>query len=137
MRATIHQLLSQDVGLTAFIPTERWFEQGAVIDVPVKPFAILRWISPVAGNARQSYAHQLQVQVYDNRGSYKRIDKILGGPYRSGGVWALLAGIANLDGPDGRVTQADYLGAAGDDVDVDFKANTKYSSWQIIGRTTS
>lgn len=137
MRATIHQLLTGDAGLTALIPAERWIQQGAVLDVPRKPFVVLRWIAPVAGAARGGFLYQLQVQVHDHRGTYTDIDKILGGPHRTGGVWPLLDGVANLEGPDGRVTECDYLGTSGDDVDVDFKTNTKYSSWQIIGRTTS
>lgn len=137
MKATIHQLITGSAPLTALIPTERWYTAGSVVDVPIKPFAILRWITPVAGAAKQTYAHQLRVEVYDNRGSYQEIGRILGGPHRSGGVFPLLAGISDLVGPDGRVTMADYLGESGDDVNVDYKANMRYSSWQIIGRTTS
>lgn len=137
MRATIHQLLSSDAGLTTLVPAVRWFQHGAVIDVPAKPFVVLQWLSPVGGDARGTFAHQLQVRAYGERGSYVPLDRILGGPHRSGGVYPLLAGLMNLDGPDGRVTQCDYLGTSGDDVDVDYRANMKYSSWQIIGRTTS
>lgn len=137
MRKTIHQLLTGDAGLTALIPTERWFQHGSVPDSPRKPFAVVQWLSPVSGDARGSFAHQLQVRIYGERGSYLPIDRILGGPHRSGGVYPLLAGVMNLDGPDGRVTQCDYLGTSGDDNDVDYKANVKWSSWQIIGRTTA
>lgn len=137
MRATIHQLLSGHASLTPLIPTDRWFQAGNVLDVPRKPFATLRWLAPVAGDARGSFSHQLQVAVYDKRASYSDIDRILGGPHRSGGVYPLLAGIIQLEGPDGRVTQADYLGDSGDQEDIDYKANFKYSSWQITGRTTS
>lgn len=137
MRATIHTLIVGTPSLTALIPAERWFQRGAVIDVPVKPFAVLQWISPVAGNAKGTFAHQLRVAVYDERQSYKRIEQILGGPHRSGGLYPVLAGIADLVGVDGRVIQADYLGESGDDVDIDYKANMKYSSWQIAGRITS
>lgn len=136
MRKTIHQLLTSDAALTALIPTLRWFQHGAVEDVPKKPFAVLQWLSPVSGDARGTFAHQLQVRVYGERGSYLPIDKILGGPHRSGGVYPILAGVMDLVGIDGRVVQCDYLGTSGDDVDVDYKANMKYSSWQIIGRTT-
>lgn len=136
MRATIYQLLTGTPSLTALVPKERWFQLGSVIDVPRKPFAILQWISPVAGDARGSFAHQLQVRIYDDRGTYTDIDRILGGPHRSGGVYPILASVTNLVGPDGRVGQCDYLGTSGDDVDIDYKANMKYSSWQIMGRTT-
>lgn len=136
MRATLHGLLVADASLTAVIPTERWFQAGSVIDVPPLPFAILRWISPVAGDARGTWSHQFQVAIFDKRGSYNRIDQLLGGPYRSGGVYAVLDGIAGATGSDGYIAQADYLGDSGDDVNIDYKANTKFSSWQIAGRST-
>jgi hypothetical protein len=136
MRKTVRNLIVADASLTAVIPPERWYQLGAVVDVPEKPYAVLQWITPVAGDARGTFAHQFQVRIYDKRGSYERIDALLGGPYRTGGVYAVLAGILDVTGVDGRVVQADYLGTSGDDVDIDSKSNVKYSSWQIIGRTT-
>lgn len=137
MRATVRDLLIADAALTALIPSERWYQAGAVLDVPLKPFAVLRWLSPVAGGAAGTFAHQFQVHIHDERGSYKRIDEILGGPYRAGGVYPILAGIAGTGGTDGYVAQADYLGDSGDQEDEGFRSNTKFSSWQVIGRITS
>ena len=136
MRATVHQLLTGVGALTAVIPTERWFQLGDVIDVPQLPFAILRWLSPVQSDSG-AQLHQLQIAVYDRRGSYAQIDRLLGGPYQllTPSIYSVLNGIGGLTGVDGYVTQADYLGHSGDDVDIDFKANTKYSSWQIAGRS--
>lgn len=135
MRATIHQLLVGVPQLTAVIPTERWFQFGSVPDVPKKPFAILKWLSPVRSNSGASM-HQLQVVIYDDHGSYKRIDDLLGDQYKSGvTVYSVLAGVAGLSGPDGYVAQADYLGHSGDNMDSDYKANMKFSSWQIAGRS--
>ena len=137
MRQTIHQLLTSQIGLIAVVPASRWFSPGAVIDMPPKPYVILRWLAPVGGDARGTFAHQLQVIVHDKRGSYDQIEELLGGPHRTGGVYPVLKNITDYVGPDGRISQADYLGDSGDDVDVDQKSNTKYSSWQIAGRTTS
>jgi hypothetical protein len=135
MRGTIYQLLVGTAALTAVIPTERWFQLGAVKDVPPLPFAILKWLSPVRSDSGADM-HQLQVAIYDKRGSYKKIDDLLGAPYRAGtSVYAVLSGVMDLTGVDGYVAQADYLGHSGDDVDVDFKANMKFSSWQIAGRS--
>ena len=135
MRATVHQLLTSTAELTAVIPTERWFQLGSVIDVPPMPFAILKWLSPVRSNSGTDM-HQLQVAIYDRHGSYKRIDDLLGGPFKTGvSVYSVLSAVAGLTGPDGYVAQADYLGHSGDDVDVDYKAGTKFSSWQIAGRS--
>lgn len=135
MRATIHQLLTGVPQLTAVIPTERWFQFGSVQDNPKLPFAILQWLSPVRSNSG-SDMHQLQVRIYDKHGSYTLIDDLLGDRYKAGiTVYSTLAGIAGLTGPDGYVAQADYLGHSGDDVDVDYKAGVKFSSWQIAGRS--
>jgi len=135
MRATVHGLLVAEASLTAVIPTERWYQVGSAPDVPEMPFAILRWLSPVAGDARGAWSHQLQVAIFDRRGSYSRIEDLLGGPYRSGGVYPILEGIAGVTGSDGYIAQADYLGDSGDDVNIDYKANTKHSMWQIAGRS--
>jgi len=135
MRGTIHQLLIGTGALTAVIPTERWYQFGAVTDVPPLPFAILKWLSPVRSNSGADM-HQLQVVIYDKRGSYKKIDDLLGSPYKTGtSVYSVLSAVAGLTGADGYVAQADYLGHSGDDLDVDYKANMKFSSWQIAGRS--
>jgi len=135
MRKTIRDLLIATPQLTAFIPTERWFQLGAVEDNPELPFAILQWLSPVRSNSGADMS-QLQVRIYDRRGSYKKIDAALGGPYlATPSVFTVLSGIMDLTGADGYIAQADYLGHSGDDVDVDYKANLKFSSWQIAGRS--
>lgn len=134
MRATVRNLLIADAALTAFIPTQRWFQVGNVLDVPTKPFAILRWITPVAGDAAGTFAYQLRVELYDDRGSYKDIDAALGGRYLTGGVYSILSAVMDHTGSDGYIGQADFLGNSGDDVNTDYRANFKYSSWQIMGR---
>jgi hypothetical protein len=135
MRATVRDLLIGTPALTAFIPPERWFQAGAVLDTPRFPFAILRWISPVRSASGRDMK-QLQVAVYDRRSTYQTIDKILGGPDRLlvPSVYSVLAGAAGVTGSDGYIAQADYLGNSGDQEDVDYKANLMFSSWQIAGR---
>jgi len=135
MRGTVHDLLVGVPQLTAVIPTTRWFQFGSVTDVPPLPFAILKWLSPVRSNSGADL-HQLQVAIYDKRGSYKKIDDLLGAPYKAGiSIYSVLSSVMDVTGADGYVAQADYLGHSGDNVDVDFKANTKFSSWQIAGRS--
>jgi hypothetical protein len=135
MRATIRDLIISDGALTALIPSERWFSPGGLTDVPLKPFAVLRWLSPVASNAKSGFMHQLRVDVHDERGSYDRIEQILGDPYRGGGVYAVLDGILGVTGSDGYVGQCDYLGHSGDQEEPEYGSNYKFSSWQILGRT--
>ena len=135
MRATVRDLLISTPQLVALIPAERWFQAGAVLDIPVFPFAVLRWISPVRSPSG-SDAKQLQVAVHDARGSYDRIDKILGEPYRTGvSVYSILSEAVGVSGSDGYLAQADYLGNSGDQEDIDYKSNMMFSSWQIAGRS--
>jgi hypothetical protein len=135
MRQTIQQSLVGDPTLTALVPSERWFQAGAVADRPEFPFVVVRWISPVRSDARSQFLHQLRIDVHDGRGDYSRIDRILGGPHKSGGVYANLQGIVGLVGVDGYVTCCDYLGDSGDQEDPDYVSNFMYSSWQVIGRS--
>lgn len=134
MRATVRDLFVNNGALTALVPSERWFQAGDVKDVPRKPFVILRWLSPVRSDSG-SDLHQLQVAAYDERGSYQRIDRLLGGPFQATpSVYSVLAGVMGTGGLDGYVAEATYLGHSGDQEDIDYKANMKFLSWQIIGR---
>jgi hypothetical protein len=136
MRRTVRDLIVANGTLTAVIPTERWYSPGGVLDHPVFPFAILRWIAPVSGAAKGSFSHQLRIDVHDRRGSYDRIEAVLGGPYRSGGVYPIIAGIAGVTGVDGYIGQTDFLGDSGDQEDEVYGSNYKFLSWQIMGRST-
>jgi hypothetical protein len=130
MRATIHQLLIGSAALTALIPPERFFQAGSVLDVPVKPFVVERWLAPVRGAGKQTYLKQLQVFVHDERGDYTLIDEFLKelGP--------VLSGVTNLVGADGRVGCCDFLGLGGDQEDPDYNTNYSFSSWQVIGESS-
>jgi hypothetical protein len=136
MRRALRDLLVADAGLIAVIPPERWYAPGGVLDHPGFPFAILRWIAPVQLAAKGGFGHQLRVDVHDRRGSYDRIEAVLGGPYRTGGVYPLIAGILGLHGVDGYIAQADFLGESGDQEDEVYGSNYKFLSWQIMGRST-
>ncbi len=134
MRKTIWGALTASSALTAIVPAERWYEAGAVVDQPVKPFVVLRWIAPVPSNSGR-WLNQLRVDVHDERGDYSRIEQLLGNPYTGGGVYALLSGLLDYVGPDGRITQCDYLNHSGDQEDEVYGTNYKFSSWQVIGVT--
>lgn len=111
---------------------ERWYSPGAVIDQPLKPFVVLRWLAPVTGASGRPL-NQLRVDVHDQTGSYERIDALLGNPYSGGGIYDVLAGLWDYDGPDARITQCDYLGHSGDQEDEVYGTNFKFTSWQVIG----
>lgn len=133
MRATVRNLLLANATLTALVPAERWYAPGAVVDVPVKPFAVLRWLAPVASAARGRFLRQLRVDVHDTRGSYVRIQQVLGSPDKGTGVYGVLSAVSQLVGVDGRITEMNYLGNSGDQEDDTYMTNYMFSSWQVIG----
>jgi hypothetical protein len=132
MRATIRNLLVGTPALTAIVPGNRWYTPGNVVDHSPRPFVVLRWLSPVeSGGGR--LAEQLRIDVHDSRGSYARIDALLGSRHLGTGIYGVLSGIQNHVGVDGRITQADFLGHSGDQEDITYNTNMKFSSWQVIG----
>lgn len=130
MRVTMHQLLIAQATLTAIVPSARWFQAGAVIDNPPKPFVVERWLAPVPSAAKQRYLHQLRIDIHDTRGSYSRIDSFLAALY------PILSAVSNVTGADGRLTQCDFLGTGGDQEDITYQTNFSFSSWQVIGVRT-
>lgn len=135
MRATIYQAIISAPAVTALIPAERWYQAGAVVDIPPKPFGILRWLSPVPSTGSGRWLNQLRVDVHGERGDYSVLDAVLGNPYSGGPIYDVLTGLVDFTGPDGRITQCDYLNHSGDQEDEVFSTNYKFSSWQVIGVT--
>ena len=133
MRRVIRDLLIGTPSLTAIVPAERWYAAGGVVDKPVLPFVVLRWLAPVPSSAIGKHLNQLRVDVHDKRGSYTRIEQLLGNQYSGGGIYAVLSGILDLAGADGRVSVCDYLNHSGDQEDETYGTNYKFSSWQVIG----
>jgi hypothetical protein len=133
MRRTVFQLLRGTPALTAIVPTDRWKQAGNVVDVPEFPFVVLRWLAPVAGNARGTFMRQLRVELYEARGSYAKADAFLGNQHTGSGVYGVLSGLTDYVGVDGRVTETRYLGDSGDQESPEFKSNMKFSSWRMIG----
>ena len=133
MRATVRNLILATPALTAVIPSERWYAAGAVVDTPQRPFAVLRWLAPVASGARGRSLHQLRVDVHDDRGSYRRIRQVLGSPDKYDGVYGVFSQVFDHVGVDGRITEMDYVGSSGDQEDDTYQTNYMFSSWQVIG----
>lgn len=133
MRGAVRDLIIATPALTALIPEAQWYAPGAVIDTPVKPFAVLRWLAPVASGARGRFLRQLRVDVHDERGSYGRIEQVLGSPDKGDGVYGVFAAVLDHLGSDGRITEMTYLGHSGDQEDDTYMSNYKFSSWQVIG----
>lgn len=133
MRRTIRDALLASSELTALVPAARWYGAGNVLDKPPTPFVVLRWLAPVAGNATGRLMRQLRVDVHQARGSYATVDAVLGSPDLGSGVYGVLSGLQQHVGLDGRVMQCDYLGDSGDQEDVTYNTNMKFSSWRVIG----
>jgi hypothetical protein len=132
MKKTVQGLLTGSPALVAIVPAARWFRAGNVVDVPVRPFVVLRWLSPVRlGSGRD--ARQLRIDVHDERGSYTKIQALIGSRDLGTGVYGVLAPLTDYVGSDGRITQCDFLGTGGDLEDDVYKTNYSYSSWQLIG----
>lgn len=121
----MYQHLTAQSALTGIVPIPRWFQAGAVKDVPTKPFVVLRWLAPVRLAA--GFGRQLRLDVHDARGSYANIDSF------NKAAKTALAGVNDLVGPDGRITQCDYLGNGGDQEDTTYGTNYSFTSWQVIG----
>jgi hypothetical protein len=134
MRRTIYQYLTAQAELLAFAPAARWFQAGAVVDNPVKPFVVLRWLAPVpSALATGRFFNQLRVEAHDVRGTYSRIDAFLGSQHTNTGVFKYLEPLTQYTGVDGRITEATFLGHSGDQEDPTYNTNWKFSSWRVIG----
>jgi len=125
MRKTMYQFLVAQAPLLAVVPVSRWYQAGSVVDVPVKPFAVLRWLAPVP--LAVGFGRQLRLDVHDTRGSYANIDTF------NRAATAALKSVVDLVGVDGRITQCDFLGSGGDQEDDTYKTNYSFTSWQVIG----
>lgn len=86
MKKLIYTTLTTDSGLLALIPADRWLQryglgERAIPDNPVLPFALISELPAfVPGNVHETtraLTHYFQVYIYDNVGSYARIEEIL------------------------------------------------------------
>jgi hypothetical protein len=121
----MHQYLTSQSALTSIVPALRWYQAGNVVDVPQKPFVVVRWLAPVP--LAVSFGRQLRLDVHDNRGSYAHIDAF------NKAVQPILNSVIDLQGSDGRVTECSYLGNGGDQEDETYGTNYSFTSWQVIG----
>lgn len=80
-RAILYSALTGDAQLTAIVPTERIYAAGSLEGSPARPWIVIRTgdESSRLRDDRSSVASQLRasVWVYDEPGSYLRIDAIL------------------------------------------------------------
>lgn len=86
MKKLIYKTLTEDAGLITRIPANRWFQryglgERAIPDNPKLPFALISELPGfVPGNVHETsraLTHYFQVYIYDNVGSYTKIEEIL------------------------------------------------------------
>lgn len=125
MRTIVYGLVKADVTLQAETP--RWYESGSVEDAPALPFGILHY-GPRVGLHPGAQDRTLRISVYDDKGSYDRIDRIIGHLER-----VLLPQIDVTQG-DSRLTSVTWIQSSGDLDSPEYRANMRYVEFRIAGR---
>lgn len=127
MRKAVHQLLTTDPTLIGLLPAEKWFARGAVKDSPSTPFAVEAWQGVQATGRGRTGIPRLTIWVYEHRGSYDLIDKVLARSRE------LLEATFNFEYEDERIVQVDFEGSSVDLFDDVYKANARNSGFRVIG----
>ena len=127
MRKAVHQLLTTDPTLIGLLHADKWFARGAVKDSPVTPFAVEAWqgVQPV-GRGRTGIP-RLTIWVYQHRGSYDLIDKVLGR------CRELLEATYDFEHEGERIAQVDFEGSSVDLFDDVYRCNARNSGFRVIG----
>lgn len=130
MRKLVYDLLIAQSVLTDQVPAVRWYEEGAVIDTPLaRPFVILKTTGTSRNVGRFT---TLEIWVYDDRGSYTKIDNFLR-TLRSFLDTAAESSRTRSDGSVVRLVTTDWQGDSADLYDDIFRCGTRYGSWRLIG----
>jgi hypothetical protein len=137
MRALVRGLLvaalpqtTDELGLpqSADIPAERWFGSGAVLDVPPRPFAEIRFGGRVRGMA-QVNRRRLEVWIHDEEGDYDRIEKWI--RYVKG----VLDGAGHVgDGVGNEIISCEWLSDSTDLYDSGYRTNCMSTTFELVGK---
>lgn len=130
MRKLTHHLLTSDPTLVSLLPAEKWFARGAVKDSPQTPFAVMAWAGVEANGKGRTGTPRLTIWVYEHRGSFDLIDKVLA---RSKELLEATFDYTWVDAPGERIVQADWEGSSVDLFDDLYRANTRNSGFRVIG----
>lgn len=127
MRKAVYNLLTTDATLVSLLPAEKWFARGSVKDSQSTPFAVLAW-QGVTPNGRQRVGlPRLTIWVYEHRGSYDLIDKVLAR------CKELLENTYDYEHEGELIVQADWEGSSVDLFDDVYRANTRNSGFRVVG----
>jgi hypothetical protein len=140
MRAFIAQLLNNDtvpnIGLRALgLPADAVYSAENV-DTPdtTKPFIIIRWTdrqSNFVARRAPSRENLVDFWVYDKRGDYTRIDRMLAR------ISALMDAVVAQPTETGWITQIDWVGDGGDNYDDVWKAIARTATYRVIASYTA
>ena len=126
MRKALFRLITTDAIVASLIPPEQWYERSAVPDTPPKPFAVLAF----TGRARVGKglrSQSIQVWVYQERGSYDLIEKVLNR------VEVILEEVADFKYLGERIAAATPRGINADLYDDAWRANTGSLDAVVVG----
>lgn len=126
MRRLIRNMIINDEALLDFIPADRWFGSGAVVDTPARPFAEIRFggVFRAMGPVKR---RRLEVWVHDEEGDYTQIDDIIRELKR------LLDGAEHVFYEDTELIRSEWVSDSTDLYDDKYRTNTKSTGFDVIG----
>lgn len=129
MRAIVRGFIIGRPEIVELIPADRWFEGGAVIDTPTKPFGVLKFGGTFRGMGPVR-VNRLEVVVHAERGSFDLIDTVL---LRSKLAFADAVHLRRA-GSDVEVMQVDWVSDSPDLFDAEHRSNTRSSQYDLIAK---
>ena len=127
MRALLYAAIVASPSLTDVIPADRWIAGGSVDELPDRPFAVIR-ITDAPPSVSKSTQPRVGIWVHDNRGSYSRIDAVLGS------LRTVLAAIVDVQDANNRISCIEWTGDSPDLIDTDYNTNVRTASFVVTGR---
>lgn len=130
MKDLLHQVCSENASIAGRAYQDGALGHGDVKALPEWPFVLYRELGVVPYQEVQKTArsgrHDYLVYVYDERGSYKRIDAIL---RELRDAFFIREGTRAPSGA--QVTGVEWFGTSGDLVSKELNSNTKYATIRI------
>lgn len=109
------------------------FERSSLVDGrPATPPFLIYTLTTEAADVRMPATSTMEIWVYDELGSYVRVDSILRA-IRSAFVDMAVLARTRTDGSVVRLIQADWLGTSADLNDDVFRCATRNATWRLVG----
>lgn len=127
MRALLHTHLTTDPALLARVPAERFIERSSLREDLPRPFVATTFRASPPPEFGTSRRWSVEIYVYDDYGSYVRIDDILDL------ITSRVLSILGLRDSLYRITCAEEDGRSDDLQDDVLRANMKSASFVLVG----